>query len=171
MIWLLMFAIGFAILAAGLWMFSDAYDRLGLFAAVAWGIGFVFFPPIVIVYFLLLHLAGFSGWLHTRASREDEAWFKKHAPALRTHREDDVKPLTREELMEVAKLKLPEKMEEHELDERIEELLQAGRLRDATTYARDMLEMARELKDATQVKRYEKYVFLLELGPLGGRSK
>jgi len=171
MIWLLMFAVGFAILAAGLWMFFDAYDRMGLTAAVAWGIGFVLCPPIVIVYFLLLHLAGFSGWLHTRVSHKDEAWFRKHALAMRTHREDHVKPLSREELAEVAKLELPETMEEHELDGRIEELLDTGHLKDATAYAKDMLEMARERRDTIQIKRYEKYVFLLELGHLRERAE
>ncbi len=165
MIWWLM-AIGILLLVAALWMFFDAYDRMGLFGAALWAIGFYLFPPIIIVYWLMLHATGLAAARRARVSREKEAWFKKYAPAMRTHREDNVKPPSRAELEAVARLRLPEKIEEHELDERIEELVKAGKHKDAVAYARDMLEMARELKDSAQVRRYEKYVFLLELGPL-----
>jgi len=164
------FIFGLVLLIAGVWMFADAWDRMGLTAAIAWAVGFLFFPPIVFVYFLMLGIGTLSGSFHTRVAREDEQWFGKYASSMRTHREDHVRPLTRKELDEIRNLRLPERVEDFELDDRIEEFLKAGRHKEAVAYAKEMLEMARELKDASQIRRYEKYVFLLQLGPLRGNG-
>jgi hypothetical protein len=108
-------------------------------------------------------LANAATWIRTRASRADEFWFWQYRHHMRHHRVTP-KPLTKRELDAIGAIRIDTDITEEEKDSNVEGYLLSGQRDEALKYVRDMLHVARSMRDKKAVARYEKYFLAIRLG-------
>ncbi len=150
-------------LIVGFWLIWDSSNRMGNWLGLVITLVYAFIPFIVVIYVILLLTGTLSSHVKTRVSREDEDWFERYSPVLRHRRAEE--PPSKKDLLEISRLKIEDQISDAERNDRIEELLSAGKRDDAIALAEDLLKIAREYNDKKNIKRYEKYLLVLRLGP------
>jgi len=154
-----------AVSLVALWLWWDSYDFFDFMGATALLLAFMFISPLVLLAYLgAKGLAFAATWARTRSPREVEMWFRRYRHALRPHRLAP-QPLTKRDLDAIAAIKIDTEITEAERDANIEEYLQSGQREEALRYVRDMLHVAKSMRDAKAVARYENYYLALRLGP------
>lgn len=161
-----------AISLMAFWLWWDSYDFFDFPGATALMLAFMLISPLVLLAYIGARwLAYLATWLRTRVPLADEQWFRRYRHVLRHHRLQP-KPLTRRELQAIDSIKIDTEITEAERDSHVDEYLSSGHREEAIGYIRDMLHVARSMKDKKAIARYEKYYLTVRLGrPVSGQSR
>ena len=134
--------VGFVLLIAGIWMVIDAWGNYGAGWGCLSGIGCFFFSWIAIIVYLIIRFAAAPPGRTVKPSYASPA---EGAPV-------DYAPLPPVDITLTAE----------ERDARLDEMIERGDYRAALDQAQEMLQMARDFKNTSGLRRYAKYIELIE---------
>ena len=153
-----------------LWLWLDAFDFFDFMGATALALTFILISPLVLfAYIGARMLANAITWARTRVSRADEFWFWQYRHHMRHHRAAP-RPLTKRDMETISAIKIDTDIAEDEKDSNVERFLLSGQRDEAINYVREMLHVAKSMRDKQAVARYEKYFLVLRLGKPASRQ-
>lgn len=155
-----------------LWLWWDSFDFFDFMGATALMLTFLLISPLVLLAYIGARmLANAVTWARTRVSRADEFWFWQYRHHMRHHRATP-RPLTKRDLETISAIKIDTDITDDEKDTNVERFLLSGQRDQAIKYVRDMLHVAKSMRDKQAIARYEKYFLVLRLGkPVSGQSR
>lgn len=161
----LVFMLVLIVLGLGaLWLWWDSFDFFDFMGATALMLAFLLISPLVLfAYIGARMLANAITWARTRVSRADEFWFWQFRYHMRHHRAAP-RPLTKKDMETISAIKIDTDIAEDEKDSNVERFLLSGQRDEAINYVREMLHVAKSMRDKQAVARYEKYFLVLRLG-------
>jgi hypothetical protein len=162
--------VGLVLVMISLWFWWDACEYFDYFGAGALVIAFIIVGPTVLLgYIAAKALANLTTLIRCRPRKEDEWWYWRYRHHLRQHR-IETKPLTRKELDAIGNIRIDTTISEEEKDRNIEEYLMSGRRDEAIKYTKEMLTVAKSMRDNKAAQRYEKYLLAIMSGKLQARE-